>query len=154
MRKREIEVCRHAFNLRGYPERVRVAAAAITLTEMYFRPNIIRLAEHMVALVRRALGMSIGHLTLGISQVSIRHVEQSHRHADKSALDQLMQPAFGLRECCRFIASHRWETQDDLLHVYNGVSSKFYARLLAKNHVVVKAAFHQLSSTHPSSTPR
>lgn len=109
---------------------IRILAAAITFAEMQFRPLWWRTAEFSLALVRYALGLSIAHLTLGISQISVRHVLNKHKQSEFWAIKSLSSPQFSFELCCELLSENGKQEIGEQIRFYNGNASTFYKRLV------------------------
>lgn len=150
MRRRTVEIARLAYSLDGHEPDVRKAAAAITLTEMYFRPLPIRMAEYVLAGLLCAVGKEYLHLSVGVSQLSLRHIHQRCENSGLGLIFLTSDPARCMNECCHFIRSLEYGNLSDLADCYNGNSTKHYTRLLGINFDEVTQVFDRLEATHPS----
>lgn len=154
MRRLTIDVSRLAHSLSEHAERVRIDAAAITLTEMYFRPLPARLVEFVYASLLYLFGRDYLSVSVGISQISLRHITERNGLRGFRLLYHTLNSVRCLDECCFFIANLKAARLVDISHQYNGRSTVFYLALFRKNRADVSAVFARLGANHPSSAPK
>lgn len=138
MHRRIVEVTCLAFALDQYDHRTKLAAAAITLTEMYFRPSYWRLGEFLWAIFLQLTNRDSKYLSLGVCQISLRHVCLRHGCSEQQALKALADPKQCIENCCYLIAPKNWASIRELAKFYNGNCSASYLRRLNINHQRVK----------------
>ena len=133
MHRRTVEITCIALVLGQYDQRTRLAAAAITLTEMYFRPSYWRLGEFFLALWLQLVQRDSKYLSVGVSQISLRHVCLRYSCNEKHALETLMDPRKCIENCCYLLAQENWSSIRELANFYNGNCSAAYLKLLEVN---------------------
>ncbi|MFD2738956.1 hypothetical protein ACFSUD_05210 [Sulfitobacter aestuarii] len=117
-----------------FPHEVRMMAAAVTATEMSFRSLPHRLAEYLYATVLILLGRDAGHVSIGISQVSIRHYATLENASQLMALKLSLSAEHNLRICCKFVQQVEGRSLISVARAYNGRSTFFYKKALAENY--------------------
>lgn len=146
MRRRDIEVAKLAMSLREHEINVRKAAAAVTLTEMYFRPLPARALEYLYVFVLLLFHRDYLHVSVGISQVSLRHIYRSQGKTGLALLSLAMNPRKILNECCLVIGTFDQLSVPSMAKEYNGNSTYFYRRLLEKNLQNVESIWSKLET--------
>ncbi|WP_123642826.1 hypothetical protein [Histidinibacterium lentulum] len=119
--------------LDDFSVQTRILAASITLTEMKFRPWSHRLVEYLYVLGLIALRRDVSTITVGVSQISIRHYKNYQGAGQFEALRQSMSAINNLRLCCAIIEDQSIKTPRDAARKYNGASSVFYRNSLSLN---------------------
>ena len=108
-------------------------AVAITATEMQFRPLLCRFSEYIYALSLIAFGRDAGSVSVGVSQISIRHFVALEGINQLQSLLWAMSAQKSLTTCCKMIEGLNVRGVDDLRAKYNGNSTVFYRIVLRKN---------------------
>lgn len=131
---RELSVLNTALAQPQFSVDVKLMAAAVTLTEMHFRPWTWRVAEFFLATFKLALGQDIRHLTLGVSQISVRYYYDILGLTKLEALLEALSVKNNLWLCCKLLEQIDVIKPDIVAHYYNGYSTIFYKRRLSKMH--------------------
>lgn len=122
-----------------FSEEVRIFAAATTLTEMSFRPWLWRAFEYIYALTIHAIGRDIGGITLGVSQISLRHFRDLRNLSDRQSIFASMSVRQNLSLCCELVEEvYPLETETVAEH-YNGNATSFYKRRLSETYGRLRA---------------
>lgn len=116
-----------------FTERVRLMAAAVTATEMQMRNFAQRIAEYLLVLIILWLGRNPGSVSVGISQISLRHYETLTGTRGLRALILSASPRQNLKLCCAFIARNNCVSLDEVVESYNGSSTDYYRATLERN---------------------
>lgn len=111
-------------------------ALAITATEMRFRPFAYRVAEYLYVLILLLLAKDASKVSVGISQVSIRHYMELRGVSQFGSLRLALSGRNNLKICCEIIDNKSITSLSDLSVSYNGHSTRFYRKLLERNHSI------------------
>lgn len=117
-----------------YSAKTQMMAAATTATEMHFRPLLHRLVEYFYVFLLLILGKDAGSVSVGISQVSIRHYISHEGTTQFQSLRHSMSAKKNLTICCKIIEAENCDSLDDICSSYNGNSTRYYRRKLQKNY--------------------
>ena len=127
-----------ARNMNEFPTEIRLRAVGITATEMQFRPLLHRIAEYIYVWILLILRQNVDSISIGISQISIRHYVTLEGITQYQAFISSMSAKENLKICCTLIQNANCETLEELCHVYNGNSTWFYRDALKRNYAVVR----------------
>lgn len=108
-------------------------AVAFTLTEMEFRTFYHRLIEYIYVFLLLSMGKDASKVSVGVSQVSIRHYMSQEGIGQFSSLVRSFSLRSNLRACCLIISRESDRSLDNLCRVYNGSGTGYYRRLVAKS---------------------
>lgn len=122
---------------RQFSLETQLLATAITATEMQFRPLLHRLAEYTYVLLLLLLGRDAGAVSVGISQISIRHYVSFERTTQFQSLLLSMSAKKSLSTCCKIVGAESNKSLEHICRVYNGNSTRYYWRALRKNHTLL-----------------
>lgn len=138
----------------GFSPEVRLHAAVITLTEMRFRALTHRILEYCLVLFLLLRGRDPGAVSIGISQLSVRHLKRILGVGNLSALRASMSAERNLYCCCVLASELQSSGLPDLLRGYNGRTSIFYIRaaeaILARLEGLHRATVAGRSKNDPS----
>ena len=109
-------------------------AVAVTATEMQFRPFWYRMAEYTYAMALILLGRDAGSISVGVSQISIRHFSSFEDTNQFKSLLRAMSARKSLVTCCKMIETMDAENLEEVQTAYNGGSTVFYRRALQRNY--------------------
>lgn len=113
-------------------------AAAVTATEMQFRPFWHRLVEYTYVLFLIILGRDAGPVSVGVSQISIRHFVSLEGISQFQSLLRAMSVQRNLATCCKMIEAMDAEHLNDVRVAYNGDSTIYYRKALQRNYDVLQ----------------
>ena len=130
-----------------FSNEIRTAAVAVTATEMQFRPFPHRCVEYAYVLCMLLFKQDVSFVSVGISQISIRHYRSQFGFSQFQALFHSMSAQKNLLLCCKLLESSNMNTLDKMREVYNGKSTFFYKRALRKNHELL-VKLEALRETH------
>lgn len=116
-----------------FSARTKMFAVAVTATEMQFRPFWHRLVEYTYALSLILLGRDAGPISVGVSQISIRHFMSLEGTNQFQSLLWAMSVRKNLATCCKIIESMDAENLNDVRVAYNGESTLYYRKALQRN---------------------
>ena len=108
-------------------------AVAVTATEMQFRPFWHRLVEYTYVLSLILLGKDAGPISVGVSQISIRHFVSLEGANQFQSLLWAMSARKSLVTCCKIIEAMDAENLNDVRVAYNGESTLYYRKALQQN---------------------
>ena len=131
MNRRELQIYSVAMAQYRYPVDIRLAAAAITLAEMRFRMFPHRVLENVLVLALIAACRDPGHISIGISQISLRHFSRILGVSSLAALRGSTSAETNLHTCCALISEYSTSNISEILSNYNGRSSIFYKKAIA-----------------------
>ena len=131
---RILQILRLALELDDFSIETRVLAASITLAEMRFRPLTYRIFEYFYVVILLSLGRDVGRVSVGISQISIRHIERYEEVNQFNALRLALSARNNLRVCCLILEEKSVKSIKDVARLYNGRSTLFYKRTLEFYH--------------------
>lgn len=137
MNRRLFQIYCVAIEQLEFTERVRLMAAAITATEMQMRNFTQRTAEYILVFIMLGLGRNTRNVSVGISQISLRHYETLAGAQGFKALLLSLSPRENLKLCCTIIASNNCVSLDDLVATYNGSGTNYYRATLERNFLKV-----------------
>lgn len=120
-----------------FSARTQMMAVAITATEMQFRPLLHRLVEYCYVSFLLILGRDAGAVTVGISQISIRHYVSLEKITQFQSLILSMSAGENLIVCCKLVQAANSEVLDDVAKAYNGNSTQFYRAALRRNYAIL-----------------
>jgi len=140
-----MEISILAFSLKNHNKGVRQAAAALTLTEMHFKPLPIRIVEYIYIISLFLRGKSYLSVTAGISQISLRHISKRTGINGLGLLKVAVDARSCLDECCYVIGRSDNTSVSKLATTYNGKSTPYYRRLLDNNYERVGSIFEKLN---------
>lgn len=132
--KRLYQLAYLAKSTKGFSAETQMFAAAITATEMEFRPLWHRLAEYAYATFLILFGRDAGSITVGVSQISLRHISKLERTNQFQSLCRAMSARKNLEICCKMIDEMDVNHLDDLQLAYNGTGTIFYRKALVRNY--------------------
>lgn len=112
-------------------------AAAITATEMQFRPLLHRLVEYTYVSLLLFLGRDASAVSVGISQISIRHYVSLEGTTQFQSLLLSMSAKKSLATCCKIIEAENSNSLDHVCRAYNGNSTRYYRRALEKKYTLL-----------------
>jgi hypothetical protein len=116
-----------------FSPKTQMLAAAITATEMQFRPFSHRLVEYTYVLSLILLGRDAGAVSIGVSQISIRHFMALEGTNQFQSLLWAMSARKNLTTCSKIIEVMDVKNLNDVCAAYNGASTVFYRRALQRN---------------------
>lgn len=119
---------------RQFTSQTQVIAAAITATEMYFRPLPHRLIEYLYVALLLLSGRDATAVSVGISQISIRHYVSLEGKTQFEALRSSVSARANLAICCKIIETNKCESLEDVSKLYNGSSNQYYRLKLKQNY--------------------
>jgi len=128
-----------------FTERERLMAAAVTATEMQMRGFMQRMAEYILVCAILLLGKDAQWVSVGISQISLRHYYALADAKGFKALFMSLSPSENLRMCCILINSTNAVNLDDLANAYNGKSTVFYRSCLKQNYAAINSLHQRVS---------
>lgn len=108
-------------------------AVAITATEMQFRPLVLRLLEYIYAVSVILFGRDAGHISVGVSQISIRHIVSLEGTNQFQSLLLAMSARKSLAACSRVIEAMDARNLNEVRIGYNGQSTMYYRIALQRN---------------------
>jgi len=108
-------------------------AVSVTATEMRFRPFWHRLVEYMYVLTLILLGKDAGPISVGVSQISIRHIVSLENTNQLQSLLYAMSARKNLAICCKIIEAMDAKSLNDVRVSYNGESTLYYKNTLKQN---------------------
>lgn len=117
----------------GFSTKTQMFAVAVTATEMQFRPFWHRLVEYLYALSLILLGKDAGPISVGVSQISIRHFVSLEGANQFQSLLRAMSARKSLVTCCKIIEAMDAENLNDVRVAYNGESTLYYRKALQRN---------------------
>lgn len=132
LKNRDHAVLSLAKNDDGSSLELRAATAAIICTEMEFRSLAFRIAEYCVTAFLLLNGRDIGHISLGIAQVSVRHYRDFLGYSNKDAWKASMRFKENWKICALIVASVGSLESADIIKAYNGRSTRYYAQTFAR----------------------
>lgn len=109
-------------------------AAAVTATEMQFRPFGYRMIEYSYVLLLVLLRRDAGSISVGVSQISIRHFASFEGDSQFKSLLRAMSARKNLATCCKIIEAMDANHLNDVRAAYNGDSTVFYRKALQRNY--------------------
>lgn len=121
-----------------YPKDVIVMAAAVTATEMEFRTAMHRFFEYIYAAALVFLNKDASAISIGVSQISIRHYIYFEGGTQFNAIISLMSVNKSIETCCKIIEKSKCKNIEDLSRKYNGNSTIFYLIMLSKNYTIAR----------------
>ena len=136
-------VLRVSFRVQGFSDRTKMLAAALTISEMRFRTWTHRLIEYSYVLILILIRQDAGSVTIGVSQISVRHIRNLLDTNDFGALRAATSAETSLKMCCQLIGSYSELSIRDVALRYNGDCSIYYLSTLDQ-------AYKEILS-HPSS---
>jgi hypothetical protein len=134
--RRLVQLIAITSRIKGFPDEIKTRAVAITATEMQFRPFLYRLTEYIYACLLFIFRKDLANISLGISQISIRHYQTMEGVSQSQALLRSMSARENLRMCCRLIEKLNCKNLEELRQAYNGKSTAFYRYSLQKNYTI------------------
>lgn len=134
MSRLELRILLLALKQPDFSLETKLAAASITLTEIRFRTLLHRLCEYAMVILLIFRKQDPGHLSIGISQISIRHFRQFLATDNLGALKAAMVHQSCLHVCCSLIDDTGARTIGEVAHKYNGRCSPYYLRALGTIH--------------------
>lgn len=117
-----------------FSEKTQTFAAAITATEMQFRPFWQRSVEYIYVLLLILLGRDAGSISIGVSQISIRHIVSIEGTNQLEALLWALSARNSIGTCCKIIEAINTEDLDQVRVAYNGVGTTYYRKVLQRNY--------------------
>jgi hypothetical protein len=118
----------------GYSLEVRLLAAAVISSEMEFRRFLHRLVEYVFALAKLMVGVSIDTMSLGVAQISIRHIVKLRRVSSFEALRLTLSVKESFDLCCEIIDAFPSKDIANVVFAYNGRSSIYYRFAVERHH--------------------
>lgn len=115
------------------PNDVRLFAVAVTATEMHFRSLPHRIAEYVYVLLLLFFGRDAGAVSVGVSQISLRHFVALEKTNQLRALLMSVSARDSLRVCCNLIKALDTKSLEEVARAYNGKSTWFYRKELQGN---------------------
>lgn len=112
-------------------------AAAVTATEMYFRPLPYRIIEYIYVALLIILGRDASSISLGISQISIRHYVSLESVNQFQAFRFSMSARENIATCCKLLDSNKWGSPEEVCKFYNGKSSPYYSMKLKQHYELI-----------------
>lgn len=113
-------------------------AAAVTATEMQFRPFWHRVVEYTYVLSLILLGRDAGTISVGVSQISIRHFVSLEGINQFQSLFRAMSARKNLATCCKMIEEMDAEHLNDVRVAFNGNSTIYYRKALQRNYDLLR----------------
>ena len=132
--RRLFELSRIARRDTRFSTETQMLAAAVTATEMQFRPFPHRLVEYTYALLLLLLARNVGSISIGVSQISVRHFTAIEGISQLQSLFWATSARNSLATCCKLIEAMGAEDIDDVRKAYNGNSTVHYRKALQKNY--------------------
>lgn len=124
----EEKIVRLALAQKQFPREVRLAAAAITVSEMEFRPFFARVAEYTYAICLLLFKRDVSTLTLGVSQVSLRYFQDEYNLGVFQAVSASMSVQCNIVLCCGLLSKASIKSLDEAIQIYNGQGTWYYRR--------------------------
>lgn len=116
-----------------FSAKTQMFAVAVTATEMQFRPFWHRLVEYTYVLSLILLGKDAGPISIGVSQISIRHFVLLEGTNQLQSLLWAISARKNLVTCCKIIEAMDAENLNDVRVAYNGDSTLYYRKALQRN---------------------
>lgn len=124
--------------MKDFPTEIRLRAVAITATEMQFRSLFHRVVEYIYVGILLLLMKNVDSISIGISQISIRHYVTLKGVTQYEALISSMSAKDNMDLCCTLVHDAKCENLEELICVYNGNSTWFYRKALMANYSAVQ----------------
>lgn len=118
----------------GFSAKTQMLAVAVTATEMQFRPFWHRLVEYSYVLLLIVLRRDAGSISVGVSQISLRHFTSCEGTNQFQSLLCSMSAQKNVSTCCKIIEEMNAKHLNDVRTAYNGDSTIFYRKALRKNY--------------------
>ena len=118
----------------GFSAETQIIAAAVTATEMQFRPFWHRLVEYSYVLLLIILRRDAGLISVGVSQISIRHFTSFEGTSQLQSLLRSMSAQKNISTCCKIIERMDAKHLNDVRAAYNGDSTVYYRKALRTNY--------------------
>lgn len=122
----------------GFSAKTQMFAAAVTATEMQFRPFWHRLIEYCYVMVLTILKRDAGSISVGVSQISVRHFASFEGTSQFQSLLRSMSAQKSISTCCKIIDAMDANHLNDVRAAYNGNSSIYYRRALKRNYELLQ----------------
>lgn len=116
-----------------FSAKTQMFAVAVTATEMQFRPFWHRLVEYTYVLSLILLGRDAGAISVGVSQISIRHFGSLEGTNQFQSLLWAVSARKNLVTCCKIIEAMDADSLNDVRVAYNGESTLYYRKALQRN---------------------
>lgn len=150
-------IIRRCESLSNYSVQTRNLTAAITIAEMHFRPAWWRFGEYAAAGVLLMTGRPVDHLSIGVCQLSLRHIKERKGCSSLEALCIAANVNTALEECAALIDCAAAVDPVSCCRHYNGTSTTYYRSLVDYWYERIRSDGSRgrlAPLTHPSSTPR
>ena len=121
-----------------FSAKTQMFAAAVTATEMQFRPFWHRVVEYTYVLSLILLGRDAGTISVGVSQISIRHFASLEGANQFQSLLRAMSARKSLATCCKMIEAMDAEHLNDVRVAFNGNSTIYYRKALQRNYDLLR----------------
>jgi hypothetical protein len=121
-----------------FSAKTQMFAAAVTATEMQFRPFWHRLVEYAYVLSLILMGKDAGPVSVGVSQISIRHFASLEGTNQFQSLFRAMAARKNLATCCKMIEAMDAKHLNDVRVAYNGYSTIYYRKALQRNYDLLR----------------
>lgn len=131
--KRTYQIATIAKSEKDFSLDTQLMAAAITITEMQFRSLLHRLAEYTYVFILILLGRDASSVSVGISQISIRHYVSLEGTTQFQSLISSMSAKKSLAACCKLIDPISQNSLDEVISLYNGNCTSYYRAELQRN---------------------
>jgi hypothetical protein len=122
---------------RRFSAETQLMAVAVTATEMQFRSWLHRVFEYIYVLLLVVLRRNAGTVSVGISQISIRHYVSLEGKSQFQSLLLSMSASNNLATCYQIIETEDIKSLYHLCRAYNGKSTRFYRITLERNHALL-----------------
>lgn len=117
-----------------FSAQTQMMAAAITATEMNFRPLFYRLIEYTYVSLLILWRLDASSVSVGISQISIRHYVSLEGVTQFQSLRYSISAKKNLATCCKIIEAADGNSLGQICNSYNGAGTRFYRMELEKNY--------------------
>lgn len=135
--KRLYQIATVARSDKRFASEIQLTAAAITATEMQFRSLVHRLVEYVYVAILIFFGRDASAISVGISQISIRHYISLEGTTQFQSLLLSMSAKENLATCCKLINTMNQNSLKQICLLYNGNSTNYYWMELQKNYEIL-----------------